>query len=109
MLILDSWTKQLFSKKNPARLHKTNSLKYPFYSPTSLTNAYMEVKNNNMSVRKAARQFSVPRQTLRNRAIGKMMLTVFLILILKMHNLKWVLMTKKHVYMDIIETNAGVI
>ena len=38
-----------------------------------------------------------------------MMLTVFLILILKMHNLKWVLMTKKHVYMDIIETNAGVI
>ena len=32
----------------------------------------MEVKNNNISVRKAARQFSVPRQTLRNRAIGKM-------------------------------------
>ena len=31
----------------------------------------MEVKNHNMSVRKAARQFSVPRQTLRNRAIGK--------------------------------------
>jgi hypothetical protein len=31
----------------------------------------MEVKNNNMSVRKAARQFSVPRQTHRNRAIGK--------------------------------------
>ena len=31
----------------------------------------MEVKNNNMSVRKAARQYSVPRQTLRNRAIGK--------------------------------------
>lgn len=37
----------------------------------------MEVKNNNMSVRKAARQFSVPRQTLRNKAIGKMMLTIF--------------------------------
>jgi hypothetical protein len=50
-----------------------------------------------------------PRQTFRNKAIGKMMLTVFLILILKMHNLKWVLMTKKYVYMDIIETNAGVI
>ena len=31
----------------------------------------MEVKNHKMSVRKAARQFSVPRQTLRNRAIGK--------------------------------------
>jgi hypothetical protein len=39
------------------------SLKYPLDSPTSMTIAYMEVKNNNMSVRKAARQFSVPRQT----------------------------------------------
>lgn len=54
---------KLYFQKNPARPHKTNSLKYPLYSPTSLTNAYMEVKNNNMSVRKAARQFSVPRQT----------------------------------------------
>jgi hypothetical protein len=43
--------------------HKTNSLKYPLDSPTTMTIAYMEVKNNNMSVRKAARQFSVPRQT----------------------------------------------
>jgi hypothetical protein len=45
----------LIYQKNPARLHKNNSLKYPLYSPTSLTNAYMEVKNHNMSVRKAAR------------------------------------------------------
>ena len=31
----------------------------------------MAVKNHNMSVRKAARQFSVPRQTLKDRTIGK--------------------------------------
>jgi len=36
-----------------------------------MTNAYMAVKKHNMSVRKAARQFSVPRQTLRDRTIGK--------------------------------------
>ena len=29
---------------NPARLHKTNSVKYRLYSPTAMTNAYMEVK-----------------------------------------------------------------
>ena len=36
-----------------------------------MTNAYMEVKKHNMSVRKAARQFAIPRQTLRNRTTGK--------------------------------------
>ena len=36
-----------------------------------MTNAYMEVKKHNMSVRKAARQFAIPRQTLRDRTTGK--------------------------------------
>ena len=56
---------------NPARLHKTNSVKYRLYSPTAMTNAYMAVKKQNMSVRKAARQFSIPRQTLRDRTTGQ--------------------------------------
>jgi hypothetical protein len=46
-------------------------VKYRLYSPTAMTYAYMAVKNHNMSVRKAARQFSVPRQTLKDRTIGK--------------------------------------
>jgi hypothetical protein len=36
-----------------------------------MTYAYMAVKNHNMSARKAARQFSVPRQTLKDRTIGQ--------------------------------------
>jgi hypothetical protein len=56
---------------NPARLHKTNSVKYRLYSPTAMTNAYMAVKKQNMSVGKAARQFSIPRQTLRDRTTGQ--------------------------------------
>ena len=61
----------MYFQKIPARLHKTNSVKYRLYSPTFMTNAYMAVKNHNMSVRKAARQISVPKQTLRDSTIGK--------------------------------------
>jgi hypothetical protein len=45
--------------------------KYRCYSPTSLTNAYKAVRDNNMSVRRASFQFNVPMQTLRDRVIGK--------------------------------------
>ncbi|XP_063401995.1 uncharacterized protein LOC134686219 [Mytilus trossulus] len=45
--------------------------KYRLYSPTALTNAYISVKNNEMSQRKAALQLNVPRQTLRDRITGK--------------------------------------
>jgi hypothetical protein len=36
-----------------------------------MTNAYMADKKHNMAVHKAARQLLVPRQTLRDRTIGK--------------------------------------
>lgn len=41
------------------------------YSPSSLTSAYMAVKENDMSVYKAAKVYKVPQQTLRDRVIGK--------------------------------------
>ncbi|CAC5406516.1 unnamed protein product [Mytilus coruscus] len=45
--------------------------KYRLYSPTALPNAYISVRNKEMSQRKAALQFNVPRQTQRNRINGK--------------------------------------
>ena len=59
---------QLFFQLNPVHRQPT---KYRSYSPTSLTNAYLAVRNDGMSVRKAAKQFSIPRQTLRDRVKGK--------------------------------------
>ncbi|CAC5359072.1 unnamed protein product [Mytilus coruscus] len=45
--------------------------KYRLYSLTALTNAYISVRNKEMSQRKAALQFNVPRQTLRDTITGK--------------------------------------
>ena len=41
------------------------------YSPTSLTNAYLAVKEDNLSVYKASKVYRVPEQTLRDRVIGR--------------------------------------
>ena len=41
------------------------------YSPTSLTNAYFAVKEDNWSVYKASKVYRVPEQTLRDRVIGR--------------------------------------
>jgi len=57
-----------------------------------------------MSVRKAARQFSVPRQTLNDRAIGKIDADCVFNFDLVSAN-----ETDVVTYMDINETNAGVI
>ena len=45
--------------------------KYRLYSPTTLTNAYRRVKEDNMSVRRASIQYSVPMQTLRDPVLEK--------------------------------------
>lgn len=45
--------------------------KYRLYSPTSLHNAYKFVKEQNVSVCKAAKIYGVPEQTLRDRVKGK--------------------------------------
>ena len=45
--------------------------KYRLYSPTSLTNAYLAVRDDNVSVRRGSKQFDVPMQTLRDRVLGK--------------------------------------
>lgn len=36
-----------------------------------MTNAYLAVKDKNMSVRRAAQQYSVPETTLRQRVLGR--------------------------------------
>ena len=41
------------------------------YSPTSLTKAYLAVKEDNLSVYKASKVYRVPEQTLRDRVIGR--------------------------------------
>lgn len=46
-------------------------MKYRQYSPTRLTNVYLAVKDNNLTVKGDARQFVVPvRTTLRDRTMG---------------------------------------
>ena len=45
--------------------------KYRLYSSTSLTNAYLAVREDNVSVRRASKQFDLPMQTLRDRVLGK--------------------------------------
>ncbi|XP_063420606.1 uncharacterized protein LOC134705821 [Mytilus trossulus] len=44
--------------------------KYKSYSPTKLTNAYLDVTDNKLSVAKAARKYCLPEQTLRDRVLG---------------------------------------
>ena len=51
--------------------HSVAKVKYRTYSHTSLTNAYLGVKNNGLSVRLASKQFNVPITTLRDRVLGK--------------------------------------
>ena len=66
----------------PCHIDKTSShflqtkqsvgkVKYRTYSYTFLTNAYLGVKNNGLSVRRASKQFNVPITTLRDRVLGK--------------------------------------
>lgn len=45
--------------------------KYRLYSPSTLTNAYRMVKENQMSVKKASNIFQVPDTTLRDRVHQK--------------------------------------
>lgn len=45
--------------------------KYRLYFPTSLTNANLAVRDDNVSVRRASKQFDIPMQTLRDRVLGK--------------------------------------
>ena len=47
------------------------NIKYRLYSPSLITNAYLAVKDKNMSVRRAAQQYSVPETTLRQRVLGR--------------------------------------
>ena len=49
---------------------------YRVYSPPSLTNAYVAVTENNMTVRGAARQYNIPLTTLRDRVDGRVGLDV---------------------------------
>lgn len=57
----------IYFQPNPVARKK----KYRLYSPTSLTNAYLMVKEKKMSVKKASRVFKVPDTTLRDRVLGK--------------------------------------
>jgi len=72
----------------------------------------MAVKNHNMAVRKAARQLSVPRQTLRDRAVGK--IDADCVFNFDSENAQLEVSANDEetyivCYMDINETNAGVI
>lgn len=60
---------RLLFQVNPT--HLRHDKKYRLYSPTSLTNAYLAVLNDGLSQRRAAVQFNIPRQTLRDRLTGK--------------------------------------
>lgn len=46
-------------------------VKYRTYSPTTLTNAYLAVKEGGSSVHKASKQFGIPMQTIRDRTSGR--------------------------------------
>ena len=41
------------------------------YSPSAMIGAYRRVMEENVSVRRASIQFSIPMQTLRDRVLGK--------------------------------------
>ena len=45
--------------------------KYRIYSPTAMFNAYQAVREMNMPVKRAARQYGVPQTTLRDRVAGR--------------------------------------
>ena len=45
--------------------------RYKSYSPTMLTNTYLDVLEKKTSVYKAAKKYAVPEKTLRDRIIGK--------------------------------------
>ena len=47
------------------------------YSPSALTNAYLAVKDDGMTVKRAAREFSVPTQTLQDRVLRKVDIETF--------------------------------
>ena len=47
------------------------STKYRQYQPSLLTDAYIAVKEKNISVSRASRMYQVPAQTLRDRVLGK--------------------------------------
>ncbi|XP_060564988.1 uncharacterized protein LOC132724184 [Ruditapes philippinarum] len=53
-------------QQNPKKIRRKNRL----YSPTALTNAYMHIKENGTSVRKASKLYGVPESTLRDRTLG---------------------------------------
>ena len=59
---------------NPAKIVTS---KPKTYSPSALTNAYLAVKDDGMTVKRAAREFSVPTQTLRDRVLGKVDIDTF--------------------------------
>ena len=59
---------------NPAKIV---SSKPKTYSPSALTNAYLAVKDDGMTVKRVAREFSVPTQTLRDRVLGKVDIDTF--------------------------------
>ena len=59
---------------NPAKIVTS---KPKTYSPSALTNAYLAVKDDGMTVKRAAREFSLPTQTLRDRVLGKVDIDTF--------------------------------
>ncbi|VDI01938.1 Hypothetical predicted protein [Mytilus galloprovincialis] len=44
--------------------------KYKSYSQTKLTNAYLDLTDNKLSIAKTARKYCLPSQTLRYRVLG---------------------------------------
>ncbi|KAH3801169.1 hypothetical protein DPMN_154816 [Dreissena polymorpha] len=46
------------------------------YSPTTLTKAYLAVKEEHLSVYKASKVFKIPEQTLRDRVIGRISIDI---------------------------------
>ena len=59
---------------NPAKIITS---KPKTYSPSALTNAYLAVKDDGMTVKRAAIEFSVPTRTLRDRVLGKVDIDTF--------------------------------
>ena len=69
---------QIFVKNGPLslpsirlQLNPKPARRYRAYSHTALTDAYMAVKDGGLAVTKAAIQYRVPEQTLRDRVLGK--------------------------------------
>ncbi|XP_041376339.1 uncharacterized protein LOC121388791 isoform X2 [Gigantopelta aegis] len=53
------------------KLNQREGRKYRSYSTNTLTEAYFAVKDGKITVKGASRQFGIPEQTLRDRALGK--------------------------------------